>query len=170
MCLPSDDETECDPKTETGEGCERIGDPTPGWVAGPRPRHLCAWYYGLFAGGNDLSDARHGTILISRNESKRCMGCVLTVRTSLPAVIMIRLCVGPYGPMKPGPASAARHDTFLHVPGGTEGKKAECGRPPPFWEMERRDCADRSTYLDAMEVFSAKAGSVSRSKPVSALR
>jgi len=34
-CLAGDDETERDPKTETSEGCKAIGNPTPGWVAGP---------------------------------------------------------------------------------------------------------------------------------------
>jgi hypothetical protein len=39
-CLSSNDETERDTKAETSERRQRIGDPTPGRVARPRPRYL----------------------------------------------------------------------------------------------------------------------------------
>ena len=85
-CLSGDDETERDAKAETSECCQRVGNPTPGCVAGPRPRHLYAVYYRLLAGGSDPSDTRHVAILNGRNVSDHCLCCELTVSArSLPS-------------------------------------------------------------------------------------
>ncbi len=77
-------------------------------------------YNGLLAGGSDLGDARHGAILNGPYVSDHCMGCELTVSAPVPAVMTVRLRVGPYGPMKPTPPSAARHHILLHVHPGQE--------------------------------------------------
>jgi hypothetical protein len=71
-------------------------------------------YYGLLASGNDLGDARHVAILNDRYVGDHCIGCELTVSAPVPAVMTVRLRVGPYGPMKSTPPSVARHPVPLH--------------------------------------------------------